>query len=88
MGAVNQPIPSPADHEPSLPQTMSVNVNGFAQHMVSYYSVQDVLAGRLRTPSTIPELMALEISPEDLHKQNFRFPPIVEVGPDGVPRYR
>jgi hypothetical protein len=67
---------------------MSVNVNGFAQHMVSYYSVQDVLAGRLRTPSTIPELMALEISPEYLHKQNFRFPPIVEIGPDGVPRYR
>ena len=69
-------------------QTMSVTVNGFAQHMISYYSVDDVLAGKLRSPSTIPELAALEISPEYLHKQNFRFPPMIEVGPDGVPRYR
>lgn len=67
---------------------MSVTVNGFAQHMISYYSVEDVLHGRLRAPSTIPELAGLEISAEYLHKQNFRFPPMIEVGPDGVPRYR
>jgi len=67
---------------------MSVTVNGFAQHMVSYYSVEDVLAGKLRSPSTIPELASVEISPEYLHKQNFRFPPMIEVGQDGVPRYR
>jgi len=56
--------------------------------MVSYYSVEDVLAGKLRSPSTIPELASVEISPEYLHKQNFRFPPMIEVGQDGVPRYR
>lgn len=67
---------------------MSVTVNGFAQHMISYYSIEDVLAGKLRTPSTIPELAGLEISPEYLHKQNFRFPPQIELGPDGIPRYR
>jgi hypothetical protein len=67
---------------------MSVTVNGFSQHMISYYSVEDVMSGKLRTPSTIPELSALEISPEYLHKQNFRFPPMIEVGQDGVPRYR
>ncbi|ORY31979.1 Gti1/Pac2 family-domain-containing protein [Naematelia encephala] len=69
-------------------KTMSVTVNGFAQHMISYYTVEDVLAGKLRSPSTIPELAALEISPEYLHKANFRFPPMVEIGPDGIPRYR
>ncbi|RXK37296.1 hypothetical protein M231_05438 [Tremella mesenterica] len=69
-------------------KTMSVTVNGFAQHMISYYTCEDVLAGKLRCPSSIPELAALEISPEYLHKQNFRFPPMIEVGPDGVPRYR
>jgi hypothetical protein len=69
-------------------QTMSVTVNGYSQHMISYYTMEDVIAGKLRTPSTIPELASLEISPDYLHKQNFRFPPMVEVGPDGVPRYR
>ncbi len=67
---------------------MSVNVGGFAQHLISYYSVEDVVAGRLRTPSSIAELQNLDIAPEYLHKQNFRFPPIIEIGPDGVPRYR
>lgn len=71
-----------------MPKTMSVSVNGFAQHVVSYYAIDDVISGKLRTPSSIPELASLEISPEYLHKQNFRFPPQVEVGPDGVPRYR
>lgn len=69
-------------------KTMSVTVNGFAQHMISYYSVEDVLHGKLRSPSTVPELAALEISPEYLHKQNFRFPPMIEIGQDGIPRYR
>lgn len=47
-----------------------------------------MLAGKLRSPSTIPELASLEISPEYLSKQNFRFPPQIEVGHDGIPRYR
>ncbi|ORX34544.1 Gti1/Pac2 family-domain-containing protein [Kockovaella imperatae] len=69
-------------------KTMSVTVNGFAQHMISYYTMEDVMSGRLRSPSSIPELASLEISPEYLHKQNFRFPPMIEVGADGIPRYR
>jgi hypothetical protein len=67
---------------------MSVHVNGFAQHMISYYTLDDVLTGKLRTPSSLPELASLEISPDYLNKTNFRFPPQVEVGMDGVPRYR
>lgn len=67
---------------------MSVHVNGFAQHMISYYTLDDVLKGKLRTPSSLPELASLEISPDYLSKTNFRFPPQVEVGMDGIPRYR
>lgn len=75
-------------HKADVSQTMSVHVNGFAQHMISYYTLDDVLKGKLRTPSSLPELASLEISPDYLNKTNFRFPPQVEVGMDGIPRYR
>ncbi|GJJ74584.1 Gti1/Pac2 family transcription factor [Entomortierella parvispora] len=61
-----------------IKKTMSIVVNGVPQHLISYYSKDDVLAGRLRTPSSVPELASLDISPEFLMKQNFRIPPNVE----------
>ncbi|KAF8949657.1 hypothetical protein BGZ52_005247 [Haplosporangium bisporale] len=61
-----------------IKKTMSIIVNGVSQHMISYYSKDDVLAGRLRTPASVAELNQLEISPEFLMKQNFRIPPVVE----------
>lgn len=59
-------------------KTMSIVVNGVSQHLISYYSKDDVLAGKLRTPSSMPDLLGLEISPEFMMKQNFRIPPNVE----------
>ena len=50
--------------------------------------MEDVEQGRLRSPSTLPELASLDISPEYLDKTHFRNPPKVEIGVDGVPRYR
>jgi hypothetical protein len=38
----------------------------------------DIISNKLRTPSSVPELASLEISPELLVKQNFRIPPMVE----------
>lgn len=61
---------------------------GKTHHLVSYYKVVDVEAGRLRTPSSLPEFKALEISPEFLDKTHFRVPPRVEVGEDGRVRFR
>lgn len=61
-----------------IKKTMSIVVNGVAQHLISYYHPNDVLQGSLRTPSSVPELAGLEISPELLLKQNFRIPPMVE----------
>ncbi|KAG0194213.1 hypothetical protein DFQ28_000932 [Apophysomyces sp. BC1034] len=61
-----------------IKKTMSIVVNGVAQHLISYYNPEDILQNRLRTPSSVPELASLEISPELLMKQNFRIPPMVE----------
>ncbi|KAI8334948.1 Gti1/Pac2 family-domain-containing protein [Chlamydoabsidia padenii] len=61
-----------------IKKTMSIMVNGVSQHLISYYDPRDVLQQKLRTPSSVPELASLEISPELLVKQNFRIPPMVE----------
>ncbi|KAI3615058.1 camp-independent regulatory protein [Moniliophthora roreri] len=71
-----------------MKKTFSLTIGGVAQHLISYYRVEDVENGRLRSPSSLPELASLSISPEYLDKTHFRNPPKVEVGPDGVPRYR
>ncbi|KAF7983611.1 hypothetical protein HWV62_20526 [Athelia sp. TMB] len=69
-------------------QTFSLTIGGVAQHLISYYKIEDVENGRLRCPSSLPELACLDISPEYLDKEHFRNPPKVEFGPDGLPRYR
>ncbi|KAJ6463728.1 Gti1/Pac2 family-domain-containing protein, partial [Mycena vitilis] len=69
-------------------RTFSVNIAGVPQHLISYYKVSDVESGRLRTPSFLPELAALEINPTLLERGNFRCAPKIEFDPDGVPRYR
>ncbi|KAF8142856.1 Gti1/Pac2 family-domain-containing protein [Mycena galopus ATCC 62051] len=71
-----------------MKKTFSLTIGGVPQHLISYYKVSDVEAGRLRAPSTLPELASLDISPTLLDRGNFRCPPKLEVGPDGVPRYR
>ncbi|KAI0086855.1 Gti1/Pac2 family-domain-containing protein [Irpex rosettiformis] len=71
-----------------MKKTFSLTIGGVAQHLISYYKVEDVEQGRLRSPSTLPELASLDISPEYLDKTHFRNPPKVEVGVDGIPRYR
>ncbi|KAG8780018.1 hypothetical protein FRC15_009797 [Serendipita sp. 397] len=71
-----------------IKKTFSLTIGGVSQHLISYYRVADVENGRLRSPSSLPELATLEISPEYLDKTHFRQPPRVEYGPDGIPRYR
>ncbi|KAK2464993.1 hypothetical protein APHAL10511_003069 [Amanita phalloides] len=71
-----------------MKKTFSLTIGGVAQHLISYYKVEDVESGRLRSPSSLPELASLDISPEYLDKTHFRNPPKVEIGPDGVLRYR
>ncbi|KAI8148331.1 Gti1/Pac2 family-domain-containing protein [Fennellomyces sp. T-0311] len=61
-----------------IKKTMSIVVNGSPQHLISYYTKEDVLNNRLQTPSSIPELASLEISPDLLLRQSFRIPPMTE----------
>ncbi|KAK7696503.1 hypothetical protein QCA50_001161 [Cerrena zonata] len=71
-----------------MKKTFSLTIGGVAQHLISYYKIEDVEQGRLRPPSSLPELASLDISPEYLDKTHFRNPPKVEIGVDGIPRYR
>ncbi|KAH9033759.1 Gti1/Pac2 family-domain-containing protein [Lactarius pseudohatsudake] len=71
-----------------MKKTFSLTISGVSQHLISYYKIEDVEQGRLRTASSYPELASLDISPEYLEKTHFRNPPKVEIGVDGVPRYR
>lgn len=72
----------------TIRKTFSLSIGGIAQHLISYYKIEDVEKGRLRSPSSLPELASLDISPEYLDKTHFRNPPKVEIGMDGIPRYR
>ncbi|KAL1921083.1 uncharacterized protein VTP21DRAFT_11718 [Calcarisporiella thermophila] len=69
-----------------IKKTLSLVVNGVSQHLISYYAIEEVKMGRLRRPSSVPELASLEISPVLLLKQNFRVPPLVDspAGPEGA----
>ncbi|KAJ2963658.1 hypothetical protein NQZ79_g1350 [Umbelopsis isabellina] len=61
-----------------IKKSMSIKINGVSQHLISYYYPEEVENGTLRTPSAVPELAELEISPEFLREENFRVPPMVE----------
>ncbi|CAO1626809.1 unnamed protein product [Jaminaea pallidilutea] len=69
-------------------KTISIQVDGSTQHLISYYKVDDVRNGRLRSPLSLPEIASLQISPIILHKSNFRNPPDIGVLPDGTLQYR
>ncbi|KAI5308211.1 hypothetical protein KEM55_006279, partial [Ascosphaera atra] len=54
-------------------KTMSVHIGGVTHHLVSYYSVEDVLSGRLRSPTFDDTFRNIRIRPELLN-QSFRSP--------------
>jgi len=65
-----------------IKKSMSIKINGISQHLISYYYPEEVKNGRLRTPSSVPELAELDISPDLLREENFRVPPMVEPASD------
>jgi hypothetical protein len=64
-----------------------LTIGDVSQHLISYYKIEDVENGRLRSPSSLPELASLDINPEYLDKTHFRNPPKVEIDADGIARY-
>ncbi|KAK5069355.1 Global transcription regulator sge1 [Lithohypha guttulata] len=55
-------------------KTMSVAVHDALYHLVSYYNVEDVRAGRLHTPSRTEALKCVRPRPALYSEQNFRAP--------------
>ncbi|EIE78163.1 hypothetical protein RO3G_02867 [Rhizopus delemar RA 99-880] len=57
-----------------IKKTLSIQVNGSSQHLISYYTKEDVLSGKLATPSSIPQIASFQISLDLFMQQNFRIP--------------
>lgn len=55
-------------------KTMSVTVSGITHHLVSYYSVEDVIRGVLNPPSMVENLRYIRPRNELTQKQSFRSP--------------
>ncbi|KAK2748109.1 hypothetical protein FQN57_001232 [Myotisia sp. PD_48] len=55
-------------------KTMSVTVAGVTHHLVSYYSVDDVMRGLLSPPTMVDTLRYIRPRPELTTKQSFRAP--------------
>lgn len=57
-----------------IKKTISIRYRGVAHHLVSYYSIKDVLSGGLTTPSNHPILRDTMPRSELLADQNYRTP--------------
>ncbi|KAJ9121484.1 hypothetical protein QFC22_002100 [Naganishia vaughanmartiniae] len=68
-------------------RTISVMVNGYHQHLVSYYNPTDVHEDRLYRPRDIPLLAKLDIGEEYLRSDSFRLPIQTMYTTDGKLRY-
>ncbi|KAL3425771.1 Gti1/Pac2 family protein [Phlyctema vagabunda] len=55
-------------------KTVSVTVGGVSHHLVSYYSVADVMANKFTNPSKDPRFANLQPRQDLITKQNFRTP--------------
>ncbi|KAG9252780.1 Gti1/Pac2 family-domain-containing protein, partial [Emericellopsis atlantica] len=53
-------------------KTISIKYNNINHHLVSYYTIEDALSGKLRRPSTSQEFCGLRIRAELLFQQQFR----------------
>ncbi|KAG5977270.1 hypothetical protein E4U55_006915 [Claviceps digitariae] len=64
-------------------KTISITHQGVLHHMVSYYNVDDVVSGRLTSPSRHPSTQGIIPRTELIMSQNFRAPiDEVEYGPE------
>ena len=63
-----------------IKKTMSVEYEGSVHHLVSYYTIDDVMLSRLACPSTDPRLADLDIGQDLMTRTNFRVHPSSEAG--------
>lgn len=73
----------PFKNDGLVKKTISVSFQGVPHHLVSYYNVNDVMSGRLTTPTKHPNLRNVIPRSELIMSQNFRAPiDEVECNPD------
>jgi len=63
-----------------IKKTMSVEYEGSVHHLVSYYTIDDVMLSRLAAPSNDPRLAELDIGQDLMTRTNFRVHPSSEAG--------
>jgi Gti1/Pac2 family transcription factor len=63
-----------------IKKTMSVEYEGTVHHLVSYYTIDDVMLSRLPQPSQDPRLADLPIGSDLMTRTNFRVHPSSEAG--------
>ncbi|KIY64711.1 hypothetical protein CYLTODRAFT_328510, partial [Cylindrobasidium torrendii FP15055 ss-10] len=59
-------------------KTITITIDGSDIHLVSYYTVADLEAGKLQTPASRPDIMSLELSPRRFRTGGLRIPPRIE----------
>ncbi|PFH46020.1 hypothetical protein AMATHDRAFT_70757 [Amanita thiersii Skay4041] len=69
-----------------IKKTITVTIEGSDLHLISYYTSEDIRSGKLKRPTSRPDIMALPLPPHIFRLTTFRVPPKVEIGPDGKPR--
>lgn len=65
-------------------QTISFTLKGVAYHIVSYFTEEDLLSGRLLRASKLYDLQHIVITPTMLRPSDFRHPPPVHTEADGA----
>ncbi|KAF7356391.1 hypothetical protein MVEN_00971700 [Mycena venus] len=69
-----------------IKKTITVTIEGSDFHLISYYTSADQHSGKLKRPTSRPDIMSLPMDPRLFRATNFRVPPKVEKGPDGTSR--
>ncbi|KAJ7470805.1 Gti1/Pac2 family-domain-containing protein [Mycena latifolia] len=69
-----------------IKKTITVTIEGSDLHLISYYTSADQHSGKLKRPTSRPDIMSLPMDPRLFRSTNFRVPPKVEKAPDGTSR--
>ncbi|KAJ6577565.1 Gti1/Pac2 family-domain-containing protein [Mycena capillaripes] len=69
-----------------IKKTITVTIEGSDLHLISYYTSADQHSGKLKRPTSRPDIMNLPMDPRLFRSTNFRVPPKVEKAPDGTSR--
>lgn len=67
-----------------LKRTITVKINGLDHHVISYYTQEDVDMKRFKPMSARADIMGLNLPPHIFCFSEFRMPPKVVKGPDGL----